>query len=174
MVKPFIFQVVGYQNRGKTTFIDRAIQSLHQQGLETAVLKHHGHGGEPDVEETKDSAKHFRAGASASLVEGAGTIEMIGRIKDTQPLNNLLKLLETFFTPDVILIEGYKKESYPKVVLIKEPSDLQLIKELPNVKAAAVWPQCLKEAEQALLLPVFPIDSSGFHEWLFEQIASKE
>ena len=82
LVKPFIFQVVGYQNRGKTTFITNIIKKLRAAKLETAVLKHHGHGGKPDHTGIKDSNKHFQAGAAASLVEGDGTIELLGNFRN--------------------------------------------------------------------------------------------
>ena len=169
LVKPFIFQVVGYQNRGKTTFITNLIQKLREAKLETAVLKHHGHGGKPDVTGTKDSNKHFLAGAAASLVEGDGTIELLGNFKGRAPITELIQLL-SLFLPDVILIEGYKQEDFPKVILIKEESDLPLLERLTNVKAAVAWPECLERARNHASVPVFPLDSDQFITWFLEQI----
>lgn len=169
LVKPFIFQVVGYQNRGKTTFITNIIEKLRKAKLETAVLKHHGHGGKPDVNGMKDSNKHFQAGAAASLVEGDGTIELLGNFNGKAPITELIQLL-CLFLPDVILIEGYKQEDFPKVILIKEESDLVLLERLTNVKAAVAWPACLERTRNHASVPVFPLDSDSFIKWFLEQI----
>ncbi|MGE7602695.1 molybdopterin-guanine dinucleotide biosynthesis protein B [Peribacillus sp. NPDC097675] len=170
---PFIFQIVGYQNRGKTTFITKLIRDLQEKKLETAVLKHHGHGGKPDTGLEKDSTKHFEAGAAASLVEGDGSIELLGNFKTGTTLPELLQLLKMFH-PDVILIEGYKREDFPKVILIKEDSDLELVKLLTNVQAVVAWPTCLEQAKDRAEVPVFPLDSDGFIEWFLQQIKQSE
>ena len=47
LVTPFIFQIVGYQNSGKTTFLNKLISHLTAVGINTATIKHHGHGGKP-------------------------------------------------------------------------------------------------------------------------------
>ena len=169
MVKPFLFQIVGYQNRGKTTFITKLIQALRMENLETAVLKHHGHGGKPDNTGQKDSTKHFQAGAAASLVEGDGSIELLGNFKSVATLPDLLHLLEIFH-PDVILIEGYKREDFPKVILVKEESDLSLLKQLTNIRAVVAWPACLDQAKSVAEVPVFPLDAERFAEWFIKQV----
>ncbi|MDM5296439.1 molybdopterin-guanine dinucleotide biosynthesis protein B [Peribacillus simplex] len=169
LVKPFIFQVVGYQNRGKTTFITNIIEKLRAVKLETAILKHHGHGGKPDITGMKDSHKHFQAGAAASLVEGDGTIELLSNFKGEAPIAELIQLLGLFL-PDVILIEGYKQEDFPKVIIIKEESDLLLLERLTNVKAAVAWPECLERTRDYASVPVFPLDSDQFIPWFLKQI----
>ncbi|HJV30673.1 MAG TPA: molybdopterin-guanine dinucleotide biosynthesis protein MobB, partial [Bacillales bacterium] len=74
LVKPMIFQVVGYQNSGKTTFITKILKQLKIEGDSVGVIKHHGHGGKPDVYEQKDSARHIENGAIATIVEGNGRL----------------------------------------------------------------------------------------------------
>lgn len=50
LVRPFpIVQVVGFQNSGKTTFIERILEKASEQGVHLGCLKHHGHGGEPQT-----------------------------------------------------------------------------------------------------------------------------
>lgn len=43
-----ILQVVGYQNSGKTTLIEKLCQLAECEGLKLGCFKHHGHGGTPD------------------------------------------------------------------------------------------------------------------------------
>ncbi|WP_409304359.1 molybdopterin-guanine dinucleotide biosynthesis protein B [Peribacillus sp. SCS-155] len=171
MVKPVIFQIAGYQNRGKTTLISRLITELQQVNLTVSVLKHHGHGGPPDLPE-KDSARHFRAGAVASLVEGSGQIQLHGDLsgESSGHLQHLLQLLGLFET-DVILIEGYKKEKFPKVVIVKYESDLELLNNLSNIRAIVCWTETLKTVESLRLeLPVFSLDSQDFFDWIIAEI----
>ena len=132
MVEPFIFQIVGYQNSGKTTFIKDLLSQLKILGIKTATIKHHGHGGKPQVPEEKDSTHHIAAGAAASLVEGDGRlllqIENSGfSLEDQIHLISMIK-------PDLILIEGHKHENYPKAVFIRNQEDRELLEALIGIE----------------------------------------
>lgn len=156
LVKPIIFQIVGYQNSGKTTIILKLIEILKNQGFKSVTIKHHGHGGRPDILSEKDSAKHVNAGAAASLVEGEGRL-CLQADETVLTLEEQIKLVD-FFCPDFILIEGHKKKSYPKLVIIKDASDLSLISDLSNIKAVIVWKKELINVVRGQLeVPVFPI-----------------
>ncbi|MDO7485980.1 hypothetical protein Q5O89_09250 [Peribacillus frigoritolerans] len=85
------------------------------------------------------------------------------------PITELIQLL-CLFLPDVILIEGYKQEDFPKIILIKEVSDLLLLERLTNVNAAVAWPECLEQTRNHASVPVFPLDSDEFITWFLEQI----
>lgn len=156
LVKPIIFQIVGYQNSGKTTIITKLIEILKNEGFKSVTIKHHGHGGRPDILSEKDSAKHINAGAAASLVEGEGRL-CLQADETALTLEEQIKLVD-FFCPDIILIEGHKKKSYPKLVIIRDENDLSLISDLSNIKAVIVWKKELIEVVRGLLeVPVFPI-----------------
>lgn len=71
-----ILQVVGYQNSGKTTLMEQLIREATATELRVATIKHHGHGGIPDVESSKDSTRHERAGAAVAAVEGGGVLRL--------------------------------------------------------------------------------------------------
>ncbi|MEH6914909.1 molybdopterin-guanine dinucleotide biosynthesis protein MobB, partial [Priestia megaterium] len=64
-------------------------------------------------------------------VEGGGLLQLTANSKDW----SLKKLIDfyQFFSPDVIFVEGYKKESYPKAVLIRSEEDLVLLSSLTNI-----------------------------------------
>lgn len=137
LVKPVIFQVVGYQNSGKTTFILKIIHALKDQGLQTATIKHHGHGGKPDVLTDKDSSRHLTAGAHVSIVEGDGRL-ILQAEKSRFTLVDQLTLLEAL-QPDIILIEGHKHENYPKMLMLRDTEDLPLLTTISNVKVIICW-----------------------------------
>lgn len=71
-----ILQIVGYQNSGKTTLMEQLIKQATMEGLRVGTIKHHGHGGVPTIETSKDSSRHEQAGAVVTAVEGAGTLRM--------------------------------------------------------------------------------------------------
>jgi len=144
LVKPVIFQVVGYQNSGKTTLTSRLIEGLKINGLKTATIKHHGHGGKPAYLSGKDSAKHHASGALASMVEGEGRLILQANLNELD-LEDYVELLN-FFHPDVILIEGYKFRNYPKLLLLRDQEDLHLIEKVNNVRAAVYWKEEIKES----------------------------
>ncbi|KIL51221.1 hypothetical protein KP77_07330 [Jeotgalibacillus alimentarius] len=129
-----ILQVVGYQNSGKTTVMNQLVKAVSVHGLKAGTIKHHGHGGSPDyADSTKDSSRHFQAGAAISAVEGEGAII----IESESGLADLEKLLTFYRTLPlhVILVEGYKKEPFSKIVIIKDDQDKKLLKECENIQA---------------------------------------
>jgi molybdopterin-guanine dinucleotide biosynthesis protein B len=137
LVKPVIIQVVGYQNSGKTTFITKLLKELGRCGSKVVTIKHHGHGGKPEVPEQKDSTKHLNAGAIASMVEGEGRA-ILQVESDSFGLEKQIELLG-YFQPDMIIIEGHKHAYYPKIVLLRDKADIPLLKEVNNIHYIFYW-----------------------------------
>ncbi|MDQ0162991.1 molybdopterin-guanine dinucleotide biosynthesis protein B [Bacillus alveayuensis] len=131
-----ILQVVGYQNSGKTTLIEKLVREFTNRGVKVGTLKHHGHGGKPELPK-KDSTRHWEAGALVSAVEGDGTLFLTAA---THNSCNLSKLIELYrhFEIDLLLIEGFKNSPYPKIVCIRDECDLHLL-QLQNVVASISW-----------------------------------
>ncbi|MBL5794288.1 hypothetical protein HV433_17590 [Bacillus sporothermodurans] len=69
------------------------------------------------------------------------------------------------------MIEGYKYESYPKAVIIRNKEDIKLLDKLNNISAVLTWiPLTIRHS-----YPVFPItEYKIFHEWLFENLSKNE
>ncbi|MDF2791271.1 MAG: molybdopterin-guanine dinucleotide biosynthesis protein MobB, partial [Neobacillus sp.] len=156
LVKPIIYQIVGYQNSGKTTIILKIIEFLKNEGIKSATIKHHGHGGRPDILSEKDSAKHINAGAVASLVEGEGRL-CLQADEIALTLEEQIRFVE-FFRPDIILIEGHKMKSYPKLLILRDENDLSLISDVSNIKNVIVWHKDLiNTLRKNLEVPVFHI-----------------
>lgn len=132
LVRPFIFQLVGYQNSGKTTFVNQLLSHLTSRGIKAVTIKHHGHGGKPAIAEEKDSSSHISAGALASLVEGDGRL-LLQVENSHSTLDEKITLISSM-EPDLILIEGYKHERYPKAVFIRNQEDASLLKDLERIE----------------------------------------
>lgn len=132
-------QIVGFKNSGKTTLTENLILAALQLGFRTSAIKHHGHGGAPDLPPpTTDASRFFQAGAASSIVVG-GEIVLLqvaqqqesDRIDD---LNTLIRYTETYATPDLILVEGFKDERYPKIVLVRSLEDWTSLRLLSNIE----------------------------------------
>lgn len=133
-----VLQVVGYQNSGKTTYVEKLINQATILGIRVATVKHHGHGGMPDLMESgKDSDRHRIAGALATSVEGEGVLQLYCK-RDEWKLNDILTLYKQL-PIDLVIVEGYKTENYPKVVLLRSEEDLSLLDELENIIAVISW-----------------------------------
>jgi len=170
LVKPVIFQVAGYQDSGKTTLSLKLIEHLSASGLKIATVKHHGHGGKPEVNESKDSGRHIAAGAAVSLVEGEGRILIQAEQKQWTLLEEIEML--SFFKPDVILVEGYKNEKYPKAVILRDEGDLELLDKLPDIKVVFYRDTRLSKHLKDQAIPAFDTsDVSGF-AWLANYISA--
>ncbi|UYX51498.1 molybdopterin-guanine dinucleotide biosynthesis protein B [Bacillus thuringiensis] len=131
-----ILQIVGYQNSGKTTLVEKMVHALAEREIKVATIKHHGHGGFPEVAQ-KDSERHRKAGAAVSSVEGAGLLSL-SSLRDEWSLQEIIRLYE-FFEVDTILIEGYKAEEYPKIVLLRSAEDAELLHKVENIAAVITW-----------------------------------
>ncbi len=124
--------IVGYKNSGKTTLITRWVRLLKNRGFSVAVLKHHGHGGQPAMPDSRtDTIQFFDNGADVSIVAGGGAVQLL---LNEEPEFTELKLLATIGKPDILLIEGYKNEQGEKVVLLRDAGDWAALSGLDSIQ----------------------------------------
>lgn len=168
-----ILQIVGFQNSGKTTLVEKLISKAKQEGLRVASIKHHGHGGVPDntcSSKSKDSIRHHEAGAMVSSVKGDGVLQLSAKV-DNWNLGKIIELY-SFFSIDVIFVEGYKKEHYPKVVLIRNENDLSLLHFLTNIKCVVSHINLDKKVLKKYR--IFQLDEEEFYmDFLIKEVVKK-
>jgi molybdopterin-guanine dinucleotide biosynthesis protein B len=124
-----VLQVVGYSNSGKTTLITKIITYLSTTyELKMVSLKHDHHGFSLD-QEGKDTWKHRRAGAKLSMIQSPTGIGLTMEQEKERSLSKLVDLVQLLGDYDMIIVEGFKREVYPKVVLIRNKGDFSLIHE---------------------------------------------
>ena len=106
-----------HSGAGKTTLIKAVIPRLKSHGLRIGVIKHAHHGFEIDYP-GKDSYEVRKAGADQVLVGSASRWALIVETDSgTQPeLSEMMKHLVTG-SLDLILVEGFKPASFPKIEL---------------------------------------------------------
>ena len=132
-----ICQIVGYKNAGKTTVMEKLISHFTLTDKKIGTLKHHGHGGEPKHAPGTDSFKHLQAGSSVSAVQGEKQLQLSIADVSSYPLEKLISLY-TFIPIDILLIEGFKQADYPKIIVVKNEEDKNLL-ELSNIIAVISW-----------------------------------
>lgn len=137
-----ICQITGYKNSGKTGIMSQLIRYFSREGLRVGSLKHHGHGGEPNMAEGTDSHQHFESGSILSGVQGSEVTQLTLNVPFE--LDDLIHLYERF-PLDLLLAEGYRAAAYPKIVLIKNKEDLSLLGELSTIIAVGTWDMTLME-----------------------------
>jgi len=136
-----VFQIVGYKNAGKTTLITSLIKKMQANGLKVGTIKHHGHGGKPDRVQGTDTDKQMAAGAACAAVLGEQEWQLLIGEEAAPSLTKMVELYAQFGV-DLILIEGFKQARYPKIVLLRDNSDVKLL-DLDNVIAVGGWAEPL-------------------------------
>ncbi|WP_411342518.1 molybdopterin-guanine dinucleotide biosynthesis protein B [Paenibacillus sp. WLX1005] len=124
-----VIQIVGYKNAGKTTLITSLLSLWAAAGKRVAVIKHDAHNFQMDHEGT-DTFAHTEAGAAAvAITSPSRTAILYGQ---STPLDELIhQLAQTGKPPyDLIIVEGFKMESYPKVVIVADEAGLELVEQV--------------------------------------------
>ncbi len=120
-----IYGVVGYKNAGKTGLMERLVTEICGRGLRVSTIKHAHHSFDVDQPE-KDSYRHRAAGAQQVLLASQSRWALMTELRD-QPEPPLADLLGQLAPVDLILIEGYKRDSHPKVEAFRAEANNPLI-----------------------------------------------
>ena len=116
-MKTKIITIVGKSDSGKTTLLEKLIAELIQRGYRIGTVKHTHHEFEMDTE-GKDSWRHRKAGAHATLVISKDKIAMVrdDRTSDIEKMQTYLLGM------DIILAEGFKRQALPKIEIFRTNS----------------------------------------------------
>ncbi len=149
-----LFGVVGWKNSGKTTLVAKLIAHFAARGLDVAAIKHAHHGFDVD-REGRDSFRLREAGARTVAVSSAKRFAVMTEL-DGRPEPTLAELASHIGDADIVLVEGFKRESHRKLE-VRRREALQrtpLAPQDPSIVAVAAD----FEVEEAGL-PVFSLDS---------------
>jgi molybdopterin-guanine dinucleotide biosynthesis protein B len=130
---PPIVSIVGKSSTGKTTFLEKLIKELASRGYRVATIKHSHHSISFD-QPNKDSWRHARAGAVATMVSSTTEIQIIKPVAQELTIEELAKHLGEDY--DVILSEGFSRGSAPKVEIHRKESG-PLLETASNLFAVA-------------------------------------
>lgn len=113
-----VLAFVAYSGTGKTSLLRHLIPRLRAAGLRLGVIKHAHHGFDIDIP-GKDSYELRQAGAEQVLVASASRWAWIREQPQAQGDPSLQALLDRLQLEelDLVLVEGFKHESLPKIEL---------------------------------------------------------
>lgn len=108
-----------YSGTGKTTLLKQLIPALNRRGVRLAVVKHAHHRFDIDIP-GKDSYELRQAGAHQMLVVSARREALVvEKTEESDPeLDRVLRYLDQDAV-DMILVEGFKHEAFPKIELYR-------------------------------------------------------
>ncbi len=149
-----IFGVTGWKNAGKTGLMERLVTEITQRGFTVSTLKHAHHSFDVD-HPGKDSHRHRIAGASQVLLASGTRWALMTELRDAPepPMKDLL----THLAPvDLILVEGYKRDTHPKIEAYRAATGNPLIAiDDPTIKAIAT------DSPLSLDRPQFDLDDTA-------------
>jgi len=108
-----VFGVTGWKNSGKTTLTERLVAELTWRGWIVSTVKHAHH--EFDIDRPgADSHRHREAGArEVAVVSGRRWALMHELRHEGEP--SLEEILGRLAPCDIVIVEGYKRESHRKI-----------------------------------------------------------
>lgn len=159
-----LYGIVGYKNAGKTGLMERLVTEITGRGLTVSTLKHAHHNFDVD-QSGKDSFRHRQAGAHQVLLASRDRWALMTELRGTQepPLADLLAQLAPV---DLVLVEGYKRDTHVKVEAYRKVTGNPLIAvDDPTIRAVA--------SDTALTLdrPVFDLnDTSAIADFILSEV----
>jgi len=109
---PKVVSIVAKSGTGKTTLLEALLPALKARGLQVGVLKHHSHVSSFDTP-GKDTYRFAEAGAD--IVVGASPVQ-VAIFKRQNASADLDAVIDEYFDGmDLVLVEGYRRGTYPKI-----------------------------------------------------------
>ena len=108
-----IIGLAGWSGSGKTTLVTKVLPRLIERGLRVSTVKHAHHGFDLD-QPGKDSFMHREAGATEVVISSARRFAILHELRD-DPEWDLPDLLGKLAPVDLVLVEGFKRDAFPKL-----------------------------------------------------------
>ncbi len=111
-MRPYILGFYGKSNTGKTTLITEIIRQLTSYGLRIASIKISDKKINIDIP-SKDTYEHAKAGSKLVVMSSASETDFL--LKQKGETNSIIEQMKSLGKYDVILVEGAKHKSIPKI-----------------------------------------------------------
>ena len=116
-----IVGIVGWKNSGKTFLAQKLISFFSKLNLNVASIKHAHHDFDIDQPGT-DSYLHRESGANQIIVSSSRRWAKIVELNNLKE-KNLNELIDNLDNPDIVIVEGFKKEKHNKIEIINEKTE---------------------------------------------------
>ncbi|MDE0531954.1 MAG: molybdopterin-guanine dinucleotide biosynthesis protein B [Albidovulum sp.] len=105
-----LFAIIGWKNSGKTGLVERLVSEFGKRSIVVSTIKHAHHAFSVDRRGT-DSFRHKAAGAREVLIVSNSRWAMVG----SGDALNFRELFGKLSQVDLVLMEGFKNENFPKL-----------------------------------------------------------
>ena len=149
-----LFGITGWKNSGKTTMTERLVTCLTARGYRIATIKHAHHNFDIDREGT-DSWRHREAGAAEVAIVSSQRYAIMHENTSGEEEPSLWEIAAKMAPCDLIIVEGYKRETHKKIELRRKGSHAgpPLSRDDPSIVAIAS-----DHPQPGETIPVFGID----------------
>lgn len=120
-----VLGIVGWKNSGKTTLVEALVREMTAQGLRVSTVKHAHHAFDIDVP-GKDSYRHREAGAQEVIVASNQRWALMHETRNGSQLS-LNELIAKLAPCDLVLVEGFKHGTHPKIEVARDLREEGLI-----------------------------------------------
>jgi len=165
-----IIGLAGWSGSGKTTLIKKLIPRLIARGIRVSTLKHAHHGFDLD-QPGKDSFFHRAAGATEVIISSSKRWAILHELRD-EPEWDLRALVAKMSPVDLVLVEGFKRDEFPKLEIHRiangkpliHPDDPHIIAiasdvALPDLKIPVVNLDDIEAIADLLLERAVPVEA---------------
>ncbi len=104
--------IYGYSDSGKTTVLTDLVEKLTESGHGVCTVKHTPADVSLDSE-GKDTRRHVDSGSSLTVFSTGVETDLM--FPEPLPLNDILRLVGSAGSCDLVLVEGFKSSSLPKI-----------------------------------------------------------
>ena len=148
-----VYGVIGWKNSGKTSLMERLVAEISGRGFTVSTVKHVHHAVDLD-HPGKDTFRHRQAGAREVVLASADRFALMVEHRGAEP--ELTTVLARLAPVDLVLVEGYKRDTHPKIEVWREETGHPLIQPGdPLVRAVAT------DAVLSLRVPVLDLNDTG-------------
>jgi molybdopterin-guanine dinucleotide biosynthesis adapter protein len=130
-----VYGVIGWKNAGKTSLMERLVSEITRRGFSVSTVKHVHH--DVDLDHPgKDTYRHRAAGAAEVVLASAHRFAILHEHRGPEP--DLGVILARMAPVDLVLVEGYKRDTHAKIEVFRAGEARRLIAPGdPTVRAVA-------------------------------------
>ena len=119
-----VYGIIGWKNAGKTGLMERLVANITARGFSVSTVKHVHH--DVDLDQPgKDTFRHRVAGAQEVVLASAQRFALMREHRGAEPA--LEAVLSRLASVDLVLVEGYKRDSHAKVEVFRTGEGRSLI-----------------------------------------------
>jgi molybdopterin-guanine dinucleotide biosynthesis adapter protein len=107
-----VYGVIGWKNSGKTSLMERLVANITARGFSVSTVKHVHHTVDLD-QPGKDTFRHRQAGAREVVLASKDGFALMVEHRGPEP--DLSAVLARLAPVDLVLVEGYKRDSHQKL-----------------------------------------------------------